>query len=175
MIKNFLKMNPKLIIPFLIVILFILFIAYHLSPNSRLIYDVEVLNLTPPIPEYSPGTSVSVGFALKALEFDKNPLKPIVKNQLVVSTQLANSSASIRINGKNYKPIDKKIRDEYDPTAYTFYFELPIEVTEANVTLSGVVPKAHNKNLFFVHIVQRMFYPIGRQDWWLGDNYKIIK
>lgn len=178
--NKFLCMNLKKIIPIILIILFIAFyVGYSFSERGNIRYTSihpENVDVTPDLNNYSPGQRVKVEFTTTSKDRKTSLFRPLLKSELVVSTDLRNPDGYIVINNNKNRIKPSKIKTEkYNGVEYKIlHFNLPLkEGKKVSVLLDGEIPNLNEAT--FAHIVQRNYYIFGSKDYYKNTIKRTVK
>lgn len=169
---------------FALVSLFLFFyLVSSLTPQSRFNYEIIPQNygsaakyfIYEPATEPSPRMPINISFELMPKEMEKNMLNPITKIELVLSTQLENSSAFIFYDDKMLMPTSAEAANIAGSDIRVYHFSLPTESKTVKAIISGKYPAEYAKNFLYIHAVQRTYFLTEKKDRFLGEQTLAVR
>lgn len=162
--------------------LVVLFLSFYLIssfiPQSKFNYEIMPQSygnaakyfIYEPAAEPSPKMPLNISFELMPKEIEKSALNPITKIELVLSTQLENSSAFIFYDDKMFMPAFTEAASIGGSDMRVYHFSLPTESKTVKAVISGKYPAEYAKNFLYVHAVQRTYFLTEKKDRFLDEQ-----
>jgi hypothetical protein len=177
-LQGLLKKKNTLVIALLVVFV-LYYIGFSLTEDSAYDFSVDgpisVAIVSPGAPVNLRGQRVQIMFMLKPEKVSFNVFRPLTETELVIGTHLVNANVTIMYDNANYAPVEYRARTYYDPVIHAYRFALPLKNIPITVKLSGTVPDVYNKEITFVHAVQRNSYLFYSKDIFLVQNSQFIE
>jgi|GEM_PF-6116475 len=173
----------KAVIMALIVLFLLFYLVVSFVPRSKFTYEVMPQNggnarryfFYEPFTDFNSGTPLNISFTIAPKEIEKNILNPITRAELVLSTQLENSSVRISYDSKAFMP-DSVEADKFGGSGMRiFHLNLPLESKTIKVVLNGNYPQNYAKNFIYIHAVQRNYYITEKADKFLGEQTQDVR
>ncbi len=163
--KHLKKRYKQLTIAIVMVLFLVVYVGFSLSPNSLFNYKmVDLIDVSPWLSNYTINQEININLSIKPDEIKNYFFKPIIKSQLIISTPLIDSNVFIEIDNKKILPSLNEKMVNPEPDYYIYYFNLPLKNKIVDIYLFGKIPNVYYKEVSFIQIIQRNYYPFESQD-----------